>query len=104
MSKTFQSSFLTVTTAGIGVATVTASAATALPVDGSGNLPNFIRCAATVACHVRLGLVGQAATTADTMIQPGDAVVMAVPKGITHIAYIRNTADGFLSVVPMANS
>jgi hypothetical protein len=104
MSQTFKSPFLTVTTAGFSAATGAASASTAIPADGSGNLPNYIRVAATLACYVKLGTSGVASTNSDILVQPGDSVVLAVPKGITHIGYIQDAAAGRVSVVPMANS
>ena len=52
----------------------------------------------------RLGTSGVAATTADILVQPADSVILQVPKGITHIAYIQGVAAGAVNVVPLENS
>jgi hypothetical protein len=44
------------------------------------------------------------ATTADVLIQPADSLIMQVPAGITHIAYIQGTAAGQVNVSPLENS
>ena len=104
MAQTFSGSAITVTTAGFSAVTGSASAATAIPPDSSGRLPNFIRVAARNECYIKLGTVGVAATNSDILVQPADSVLLSVPKGITHIAYIQGTSAGFVNVIPLENS
>ena len=93
-----------ITTTGFSAATGAASAATAIPNDSSGRVPNYIRIAARNECYCKLGVAGVTATNQDMLIQPGDSQIVAVPKGITHIAYIQGTAAGQINVVPCENS
>lgn len=104
MAQTYSGGFYTITSAGFSAATGAASAATAIPNNSSGNVPNYIRVAARNECYVKLGIAGVAATVNDILVQPADSVVLQVPKGITHIAYIQGTAAGQINVTPLENS
>lgn len=104
MAQTFASTGITVTAAGFSAATGAASAASSIPNDSSGRTPNYIRVASRNECYVKLGVAGVAATNADILVQPADSVILQVPKGITHIAYIQGTAAGQVNVVPLENS
>ena len=104
MAQTFGGGFITVAAAGFNAATGAASASSAIPNDSSGRAPNFIRVAARNECYVKLGVTGVAATTADILVQPADSVILQVPKGITHIAYIQGVSAGVVNVVPLENS
>jgi hypothetical protein len=95
--------FITVTTVGFSAATGAASAATAIPVASDGNRPRYIRVAARNECYVKLGISSVAATTNDILVQPADSVILHVPTGVTHIAYIQGTAAGQVNVVPVEN-
>lgn len=88
---------------GFTAATGAASARTAIPNDSSGRAPNFIRIAGTNG-FCKIGDSGVTATANDMLIQPGDSQIVAVPKGVTHIAYIQNAAAGQINVVPLENS
>lgn len=88
---------------GFTAATGAASARTAIPNDSSGRAPNYIRITGTNA-FCRIGDSTITATANDMLIQPGDSQIIAVPKGITHIAYIQNAAAGQINVVPLENS
>lgn len=103
MSQTFGGGFLTVTAAGFGAATGAASASTAIPNASDGNRPRYVRVAARNECYVKLGTSGVTATTNDILVQPADSVILAVPNGVTHIAYIQGTAAGQVNVVPLEN-
>lgn len=104
MSKVYGGGFITVTTVGVTAATGAASAASALPVASDGNRPRFIRVTSINEAHVRLGLVGVTATDNDLMVQAGDGVNMAVPLGVTHIAYIQGAAGaGKVNIAPLEN-
>ena len=51
-----------------------------------------------------LGLLGVGAQTAvatDLLVQPGDALVLAVPRGCTHVAAIQLAAAGVVIVSPV---
>ena len=103
MAQTFPMGVV-ITTVGFSAATGAASANTAIPTDGSGRVPNYIRVAARNECYVKLGTSGVTATVNDILVQPADSVILAVPKGITHIGYIQGVAAGQVNVVPLENS
>jgi len=92
-----------ITTVGFTAATGAASAVSPIPPDSSGRIPNYIRVSGTN-CFCKLTTAGGTATGNDMLIQPGDSQIIAVPKGITHIAYIQNTLAGQINVVPCENS
>lgn len=95
--------FITVTTVGFSAATGAASAATAIPVASDGNRPRYIRVSARNECYVKIGINTVTATTNDILVQPADSVILHVPTGVTHIAYIQGTAAGLVNVVPLEN-
>lgn len=101
MSKIYSSGFVTITMSGFSAATGAASAATAIPVASDGNLPRYIRVAARNECYVKLGTSSVTATANDILVQPADSVILQVPNGITHIAYIQGTAAGQVNVTPL---
>lgn len=102
MSNTYQSGPVSVFALGITPATALATARSALPVDSAGNRPRYIRVAAVNESYVRLGDVTVVATAADLLVQPADAVIMAV-SGATHIAYIQGATVGRVNVMPLEN-
>lgn len=104
MAQIFGGAFISVTASGFSAATGAASARTAIPNDSSGRAPNYIRVAARNECYVKVGDSTVTATTNDVLVQPADSVIMHVPKGLTHIAYIQGTAAGSVNVVPLDNS
>lgn len=104
MAQTFSSTGVTITAVGFSAATGAASASTAIPNDSSGRAPSYIRVASRNECYVKLGVTGVAATTNDILVQPADSLILQVPKGITHIAYIQGTAAGQVNVSPLENS
>lgn len=103
MAQTFLG-YPVIITGGFSAATGAASARSAIPNDSSGRRPNYIRIAARNECYCRLGDSGVVATNADMLIQPGDSQIVAVPNGLTHIAYIQGTTAGQINVVPCENS
>lgn len=103
MSNIYSGGFITVTTVGSTLTTGAASANTAIPVASDGNRPRYLRVAATAESYIKLGITGVAATANDLMVQPADAVLLAVPNGITHIAVIQGTAPAKVSIVPLEN-
>lgn len=103
MSKTYQVAVL-VTVTGATITTSGTSAGATIPNNSAGEKPRYIRVAATAAAYVRIGVGAQTAVTTDMLVQPGDAVVMAVPSGVTHIAAIQVTAAGVVQVSPLENS
>lgn len=104
MAQIYNGGFLCVSTVGFSAATGAASARSAIPVDGSGNRPNFIRVAARNECYVKIGDVTVTATINDILVQNADSVILQVPKAATHIAYIQGTAAGQVNVTPLDNS
>lgn len=103
MSRTYQVA-VTVTVTGATIATSGISAGATIPSNAAGEKPRYIRVAATAAATVRIGVGVQTAVTTDMLVQPGDAVVMSVPSGVTHIAAIQVTAAGVVQVSPLENS
>ena len=80
-----------------------ASASVALPLV-SGAPPFGVRLAATGACYVQFGTSGVTAVAGGALIQPADAVVLDIPRGITHIAAIQVSAGGVLQISPIENA
>lgn len=92
---------MTILATGVSAATGAASARSALPTASSGEIPRYVRVSARNECYVKLGTSTVNATGNDILIQPADSLVLAVPRGITHIAYIQGTAAGQVNVVPL---
>jgi len=103
MAQTYNGAFLTVTAVGVSAATGAASARSAIPVNGSGLIPSYIRVAARNECYVKLGTVAVVATANDVLVQNADSVVLQVGRGDTHIAYIQGVAAGQVNVTPLDN-
>lgn len=93
--------FITVVKTGVAQASGAASAGTTLPTAQSGEVPRYVRVAATVAACIRIGAGAQTAVTTDLQVQPGDAVTMAVPRGFTHFAVIQVSAPGVVQISPL---
>lgn len=104
MAQVFQSSAFTVVKTGVQQASGAASSGGLLPLDSSGNVPRYIRVAATAPACVRLGAGAQTAVTTDLQVQPGDAVVLSVPLGFTNFACIQASAGGgIMQISPLEN-
>ena len=104
MAQIYGGGFIVATATGFSAATGAASARSAIPVDGSGNRPSYIRVAARNECYVKIGDSSVTATTNDILVQNADAIIIQVPKAATHIAYIQGTAAGQVNVTPLDNS
>ncbi|SDC65711.1 hypothetical protein SAMN05428966_10255 [Massilia sp. PDC64] len=92
---------LTITNTGANIATGAASARVPIPPASSGEIPRYVRVIATVAAHVKMGTSTVTAVAADLMVQPGDSATLTVPRGMTHIAAIQDTAAGTVNIVPL---
>lgn len=95
--------YITVTTTGIVMTSGAVSTGTTIPNMSSGEKPRFIRIAASAAACVRIGAGAQTAVTTDLQVQPGDAVILQVPSGVTNIACIQVAAGGSVQVSPLEN-
>lgn len=109
MAQIFGGGFLSISAPSLIAATGAASANAAIPVDGSGNRPFFIRIAARNECYVALGTSGVTASntpgaSGSILVQPADSLVLSVPRGSTHIAYIQGSAAGQICVSPLDNA
>lgn len=105
MAHTYMGSGMVVAAVGDSVTTSGSSAAAAIPNDSSGRKPNYIRVSATKAAHIKLGADSLVAATGDDLlVQPGDAAILAVPKGYTHFAFLQTAEAGVVNVVPLENS
>lgn len=92
--------FLSVFKTGIQLTTSAASNSGVIPLDSSGQVPRFIRVAATAPACVRIGAGAQTAVTTDLQVQPGDAVVIAT-QGATIIAAIQVSGPGVVQISPL---
>lgn len=96
--------YITATVTGVTLASGAASTSTTLPNMSSGEKPRFIRIAATAPACVRIGAGAQTAVVTDLQVQPGDAVILQVPSGITAVACIAATATaGIVQVSALEN-
>lgn len=102
MSNTFQGA-ITVTATGKSQASGGTSAGTTLPVAQSGEIPRFIRVAATAPATFRLGWGSlPTALTTDLQVQPGDAVILST-NGASHFAVLQVASAGVVQVSPLEN-
>jgi hypothetical protein len=85
---------------GVKVSVATASSDETLALNAAAGKAKFMRLSATTACYVRWGVGAQTAVDTDLLLQPGDAVVVAV-AGADTIAAMRVTADGVLVATPL---
>lgn len=104
MAQIYNGGFIAVNAVGVTVSTGAASAAVNIPVDASGNRPNYVRIAATAESYVKVGIGSPAATTNDILVQPSDAVFLQIPKGATQITYIQGGSSAKVNIVPLDNS
>jgi SH3-like domain-containing protein len=101
MSNTFENS-ITVTKTGANTASGAASAGGTIPTCSSGELPRYIRVTASNAAYFRIGPGAQTAVNTDLMVQPGDAVTMAVCN-LTNYACLQVSVAGVVVVTPLEN-
>ena len=94
----------TILATGVNIATGAASVPSALPTTSAGTLPTKVRVSATAAAHVRIGITGVTALATDLLVQPNDSIVLAVPRGLDHVAAIQDAAAGTVNVVPLEDS
>jgi voltage-gated potassium channel Kch len=102
MSNTFENA-ITVTSTGVSITTSGVSASATIPFDMGNAVPKYIRVAATAAAYVRIGNGTPTAVTTDLLVQPGDAVILAV-CGLKSISAIQVTAAGVVQVSPVENA
>ena len=93
--------FVTIVKTGVQQASGAASAGTTIPTAQSGEVPRYIRVAATAAACIRIGAGAQTAVVTDVQVQPGDALTMAVPRGFTHFAVIQVSTGGVVQISPL---
>lgn len=95
--------FITVVATGVAITTSGVSASATIPNASDGNIPRYVRVAASAAACVRLGKTTATAVTTDLQVQPGDAVILHIPNGIDKIAAIQVSAAGVVQVSPLEN-
>lgn len=93
-----------ITVTGVSITTSGTSASATVPNDSAGNLPRYVRIAATAAAYVRFGKTTATAVTTDMLIQPGDSQIVALPAGCDKVAAIQEVAAGKVVVSPLDNS
>lgn len=102
MSNTFEGAIMVVAT-GINIATSGTSASATIPNMSSGELPRYIRITASTGAYVRIAASGTpTAVNTDMMVQPGDAVIIAVCN-YTKIAALQVSSPGVVQVSPLEN-
>lgn len=101
MAQTFNGAFTACTAVGVTVTTSASSQLVNVPVDASGNRPNFVRIAATTESYVSVRGV---ATNNDILVQPSDSIYLPIPRGTTQIAYIQGATAGRVNITPLDNS
>ncbi|MBV4459178.1 hypothetical protein KVG96_14555 [Pseudomonas sp. COR58] len=101
MSNTFEGAIQVVAT-GVNIATSGTSASSAIPNAQSGELPRYIRITASTGAYVRIGNGTVTAVNTDMMVQPGDAVIIAV-SNLKNIAALQVTSAGVVQVSPLEN-
>lgn len=104
MSQNYSGGYVVATTTGVTVTSGAASASVAIPVASDGNRPRYLRVAATVESYIKIGVAGVTATTNDILVQPADAVILAIPMGVTTIAYIQGTNSGKVNMIALEAS
>lgn len=97
--------YITVLATGVTLASGAASTSATIPKTSSNTDAVYIRIAATAPACIRVGAGAQTAVTTDLQVQPGDAICLQVPRGITTIACIAATATaGVVQVSPLENA
>lgn len=88
--------------AGVTISTSGTSASQALPNNGSGTKPNYVRIQVTNYAYIKFGVSGVTATTSDILMSPNNCEEFAI-SGNTHIAAIQQAAAGVVNVTPLEN-
>lgn len=102
MSNTFEGAIMVVST-GVNLTTSGTSANATIPNCSSGEIPRYIRITASTGAYVRIQASGTpVAVNTDMMVQPGDAVIIAVCN-YTKIAALQVSAPGVVQVSPLEN-
>lgn len=109
MAYTFGGGFIVANANSTIAATGAASARVTVPVDTSGNRPNYVRIAGRNECYIAIGDSSVTASnavgaTGSILVQPADSLIIQVPKAATHIAYIQGSAAGQVCITPLDNS
>ena len=102
MAQPYNGGYVTVAVVGKQLASGAASASSTIPVMSSGEVPRFIRVAATAAACIKLGGSGVVATGNDCQVQPGDSLIMTT-NGNTYFAVIQVSAGGLVNVAALEN-
>lgn len=80
----------------VNVATSNSSTATPLP---SG--ADLVEIAVTEDAYIEFGLTGTTAASSSSMFFPKGVAVYRVPIGATHLAHIRDTTNGRISITKL---
>ncbi|HEY8098485.1 MAG TPA: hypothetical protein VIE65_20670 [Methylobacter sp.] len=99
----FTGMFVTVAATGKSQASGATSAGGTIPLMLSGEIPRYVRVAATAAACIRLGKSAQTAVVTDMQVQPGDSVIMHVAEGWDNFAVIQVAAAGVVQISPLEN-
>lgn len=94
---------ISVVKTGAVIAFTGTTANVAIPTDNSGNIPRYVRLAATNPCFVKIGTTGVTAVSGDLMIQPADSAIVRT-YGMTFIAALQVSAAGTLQISPIEES
>ena len=93
--------FITVTKTGVSIAATATSVGGTLPVASSGEVPRYIRVAATAPACIKVGGGAQVATLGDLQVQQGDAITLRIPSGVTNYAVVTVTGTANVQISPL---
>jgi hypothetical protein len=94
----YQESAHTITQSGANITTGASSAAATIPNNSAAAVANRVRVSATAAAYVKFGAT---AAAGDLLVQPGDSMILNVPKGATQLAAIQVTTAGIVNIAPI---
>lgn len=104
MAQRYTAGAITIAATGVNITTGAVSASATIPNDSSGSVASYVYVACTAAARIRMGVSAATAVATDLMLRPELPLILQVPKGITKIAAIQDTAAGTVSVAPLENA
>lgn len=100
MSRPDSFDFFTIIATGTQVTTGAASARVAIPNNGAGVVAKYVRLQGIANAYIRPGDSTVVAAATDILLSPNEAVILNV-QGMTHIAYIQETAATKVNITPL---
>jgi hypothetical protein len=85
---------------GVNIPTSGTSASSSIPNCSNGLVAKYVRVSCTANAHVRVGKGTATAVATDTLVMPGESLILNV-TGADTIAAIQDSAAGTVNVVPI---